>query len=128
MLRYTGMTAFALLLLPVPLVLAAPEGAVDPALEVERFGGVSHAFIEATGPDGTARRHLLRETESTVVVRATGGDPSGRAFFATWDEAGERWFAYSRDSGGSWSRSRALRQELRLRDGAGCQFAFSTTS
>lgn len=118
MLRYPSVIAFALLLVPTSLVLAAPEGPIDPTLEVERFGGVSHVVIEATGLDGIARRHLLHETESSVAVRTTGGDPSGKAFFATWDEDGERWFAYSRDSGESWSRSRRLRQELQLRDGA----------
>jgi len=53
-----------------------------------------------------------------VTVRSTGGDPSGGAKFATWDEGTDRWFAYSRDGGASWSPARPLRQDLRLHDGS----------
>jgi hypothetical protein len=83
------------------------------AMEVERFGGVNRIWIESGG-----EYHLLHETEAEITLQESGADPSGKAQFATWNENGERWHAYSRDHGASWSRSRPLRQELRLIDGA----------
>ena len=93
-----------------------PEPSNRPVLALETLGGTTSIWVETAGPDGSPRRHRVRETDATVVLRSTGGDPAGRANFATWDEAGERWFAYSRDGGASWSPGRQLRQELRLKD------------
>jgi hypothetical protein len=97
-----GILALCLLLIPTMQ-----------AMEVERFGGVNRLWIESAGS-----YHLLRETEEDLTALDSGADPSGKAHFATWDEAGERWHSYSRDGGASWSRSRPLRRELRLVDGA----------
>ena len=98
----------AILLLLIPGLLAS-----EPALEVERSGGTSLLWVESAG-----KRHLLHETDSELTIREAGGDPPDKAFFATWEEAGARWSAYSRDGGESWSPSRLLRRELRLVDGA----------
>jgi len=93
-----------------------PEQSDRPALSLESLGGTTSIWVETTGPDGSPRRHRVRETEAQVVPRSTGRDPADRAKFATWDEAGERWFAYSRDGGATWSPGRQLRRSLRLKD------------
>jgi hypothetical protein len=54
-----------------------------------------------------------------VRALASGWDPSGAAAFVTWTERGrERWTAYSRDGGESWSSPQPTGAELLLRDGA----------
>jgi hypothetical protein len=111
MIRSSGVFVLASLLTSV--LLGGDSAPVDPVLEVERSGASSRLWVKTAG-----ERHLLRETKAGVTVEASGGDPSGKAFFATWDETGERWFAYSRDGGATWSSGRRLRRELRLVDGA----------
>ncbi len=83
-------------------------------LEVEAGSGVQRIWVDS---DDGATRHLLRETADPVVPRGSGQDPSGRARFATWDEAGVRFAAHSRDGGRTWSEAREVRRELRLRAG-----------
>jgi hypothetical protein len=95
-----------------------PEATGRPVLSVEALGGTTSIWVETIGPDGLPRRQSVGETDATVVPRATGGDPAGRARFATWDEDGKRWFAYSRDAGTTWNIGRPLRQSLRLKDAA----------
>ncbi len=105
----------------VPLVLAAviaAPAAGKPRLVVEPGAGVNKVFAEVEVGNGQVRRSLLRVTPSPVTPGATGSDPAGRASFATWNEAGERWFAASQDSGRSWSDSRAIQTALRLLAGA----------
>jgi len=106
-------TLIATLILCLPFAVANLSEA---AMTLETLGGTTSIWVETVGPDGNPRRHRVHETDATVVLRSAGGDPAGRASFATWDEDGERWFAYSRDGGASWSRGRKLRQELRLKD------------
>jgi serine protease AprX len=105
----------------VPFVLAAvlaAPAAGKPRLVVETGAGVNKVFAEVEAGNGQVRRSLLRVTPSQVTPGATGSDPAGRASFATWNEAGERWFAASQDGGRSWSESRAIQTALRLLAGA----------
>jgi serine protease AprX len=93
--------------------------AAAPAVRVDTTDGTSDVWVETQGPDGSLLRTQLRKTRAGVVPGPSGRDPSGRAAFATWDEANDgRWFSYSRDAGLTWSRARRLRPELLLRDGA----------
>jgi hypothetical protein len=89
-----------------------------PVVETETGGGETRIWVVGRGPDGTTQRHLLRETRSAVMVGPSGGGPEGRTAFATWTEDGTRWFSYTRDGGVAWAESRALKTELRLRDGS----------
>jgi hypothetical protein len=90
-----------------------------PELILEQAGGQTRVWIEAPTPDGGLERSLLRTTEASVTPGTTGFDPARRAAFATWSEAGaQRWFAYSRDAGASWSEAQELETHLALRDGA----------
>jgi hypothetical protein len=109
---------FACLLLVPGLLADGITSAPGPILEIERQDDRTLVTVASVGADGELRRHLLRETAAVVTPGATGGDPGGRAFFATWAESGATWFATSRDAGATWARSRPLKTDLRLRDGA----------
>ncbi len=87
-------------------------------LVIEENESGSAIFAELPGEDGATRRVLLRQSPATARVERSGADPSGRALFATWSEAGRRFQAFSRDAGRSWSEARAIATELRLLDGA----------
>ncbi len=109
--------------LACPAADAAPPaggdaGALAPRLVLEPRDGTTRIWIEAIRLDGSPARRLLRETGARVVADRTGGDPAGRAAFATWGEDGQTWFTYRRDAGPGWSEPRRLAQLLRLRDGA----------
>jgi hypothetical protein len=108
-------------------LLAAPSAdaataAQRPVLDLETDAGVTRLWVEVPLADGGTGRQLLRETSAAVALGASGGDPSGRAAFATWDETDgterRRWFSVSRDAGTSWVEARELQIDLRLRDGA----------
>ncbi len=104
----------------IPLALAfalAAPAAAKPRLTVEPGAGVNRVFVEVDVGNGQVRRSLVRVTASPVVPGATGSDPAGRAFFATWNEGGERWFSATRD-GLTWSEARAIETGLRLHAGA----------
>jgi hypothetical protein len=111
-------TACLLLTLAALSAGAAEDLLGPPALQLERSGGVTRISVEAELPQGGLAHATLRETSAVVTPRRSGRDPAGRAAFATWDEAGQRWFVVSRDGGASWSEARPLRTDLRLRDGA----------
>ena len=81
--------------------------------ESVRIGSTTVVQVEAGGRFFEAHR-----TDSAVTALDAGGDAEGTALFATWDEAGRRWSAYSRDGGASWAPARPLNQTLLLRDGA----------
>jgi len=97
---------------------ASADGPVRPTLSVDTAGGMHRVWVETPAPDGTAVRHLLRVTGASVQPGRTGGDPAGRAAFASWTEgAGEPWSSWSRDAGRTWSDARPLATGLRLLDG-----------
>ncbi|HEX6903007.1 MAG TPA: S8 family serine peptidase [Thermoanaerobaculia bacterium] len=106
----------------VPLVLVAAltaPAAGKPRLVVETGAGVNKVFAEVeAGNKGQVRRSLLRMTSAAVTPGVTGSDPAGRASFATWNEAGERWFTATQDGGRSWSNPRAVQTALLLLAGA----------
>lgn len=112
----------ALVVVAAWLLASSARGAVSPLprpeLRLERRGAETLVWLEADGPAGGTTRRLLRITTSEVTPGATGGEPTGRAAFVTWTEAGERWSSYSRDGGASWSQPRPLATDLLLRDGA----------
>ncbi len=96
-------------LLGVVLVSAVgADGSVQPELEVERAASRTIVRVD---------NHELRTTTASVTSPMSGGDPRGTAAFATWAEGTERWGAFSRDGGDSWTPARPIRQEIRLRDG-----------
>jgi hypothetical protein len=113
---------------PVPLLsfltilaVAAPTAGAalpqaPPALQLESTEDGTRIWVEVETPGGGRERHLLRETLAPVSRGKSGGDGSGLALFATWDEGEQRWFSYSRDGGGTWAASRELRTEIRLLD------------
>jgi hypothetical protein len=100
--------------LAVPAVYAAPG---KPQLVVEPGNGANRVFVEVEAGNGQVRRSLLRVTPAAVSPGAAGSDPAGRTSFATWNEAGERWFAATRDGGRTWSDARAIETTLRLHAG-----------
>ncbi len=106
----------------VLLVCATLAPAADlprPRLVLETTGELTSVWVDSIAADGATARTLLRVTPAGVAPGVTGRDPAGRAAFATWTEDSlDRWFAYSRDAGRTWSEARPLRDELRLRDGA----------
>jgi hypothetical protein len=100
-------------------LLAGPLAAETARLAVRHDGARGQVWVETLAADGSALRHLVREGAASVRPAATGFDPRGRAAFVTWSEGGpERWTAFSRDGGRTWSSAQALRTDLRLLDGA----------
>jgi hypothetical protein len=113
-----GFLALILVLAATP-ALSAEGAALRPLLAVEEEGGRKVLYVELADARGATVRHRLRQTGAELRPGATGGDPAGRAAFATWIEgSGEDWFSYSRDGGASWEPARRLRTDLRLLDGA----------
>ncbi|HHN74168.1 MAG TPA: PKD domain-containing protein [Acidobacteria bacterium] len=89
-----------------------------PELSVERIETGTTISVTSRLPDGTTHSQTLRTTRSRVSSPLTGADARSQAVFALWEEDGVRWSATSRDGGRHWSDARALKMELRLRDGA----------
>ena len=108
----------------VVLVLSSLWGASSmaadaPRLALEGRGSRRQLSVELVQADGTVARHLLKRGVSGVRPGASGWDPAGTAAFVTWTERGpERWIAYSRDGGSSWSAPQPTGTALLLRDGA----------
>lgn len=101
----------------VAVAAAGSDGApARPTLQVERDRvGDTLIYVGAVG--GGAPRQLLHRTSATVTPGATGVDQGGAAQFVTWEEAGQRWFSVSQDSGRTWWESRPVDTRLMLRDG-----------
>lgn len=81
-------------------------------------GGAQVAEIARDSSDNIVlygQAELHRTVEPVSELRS-GGDPSGVGLFVIWNEAAERWGAFSRDAGASWSRARPIRVGLQLRD------------
>jgi len=89
-----------------------------PVLFVEPLEGASRIWVETNAGEEVAAPRLLRTTTARVEPGPAGGDPEGRAVFATWKENGETWFSFSRDGGTSWEPASRLATELRLLDRA----------
>jgi hypothetical protein len=93
----------------------APE---VPRLVIDRTAGRGALFVELARPEGAAVRHLLKDGVIAVRAVAAGWDPAGTAAFVTWSESdGDRWVAYSRDGGRSWSAPQTFGTALKLRAG-----------
>jgi hypothetical protein len=115
-----GLTGLLILFFTLPGASVASDVAPPsgPSLVLETGEALNRVWVEVAAPDGTIAKTLLRETTASITLGETGLDPTGRAAFARWTEAGtETWFSFSRDEGNSWSRGRPLETRLRLRDG-----------
>jgi hypothetical protein len=86
-------------------------------LDVERAGDVYRLWARVDTSRGT-ERVLLRESVAEIRPGRSGGDPAGRAVFATWTEAPDAaWSTFSRDGGTTWVEARPLDATLHLRAG-----------
>jgi hypothetical protein len=82
-------------------------------------GKVTRLWVEVEGGDRAITGHLLRTTSNPIVPGSVGSDPTGSALFVTWTEGDDqRWSAFSRDGGATWSEPRPNAGILRLRDSA----------
>ena len=100
------------------LSLSAIPASAKPRLLVQPGAGANQVVVEVDAGNGQVRRSVVRTTPSPVTPGATGADPANRASFVTWNEAGERWFAMTRDRGQSWTEARAIETALRLHAGS----------
>src|SRR3954470_20930581 len=98
----------ALILIFGAVLAGTARAAGKPRVVVEPGTGGTRIFVEVEAGNGQVRRSLLRGTPAAVTPGAAGQDPAGRAAFVSWTEGTERWFAASRDQGGSWSEPRAI--------------------
>jgi hypothetical protein len=106
----------------VLVLLFAPALASSdiPRISVEFEAGQNLMWVEVSSADGKATRHLLRRSEAPVTPGTSGSDASGQAGFVTWTEDGiDRWAAYSRDGGRTWSEPRPEPTELRSHSSSG---------
>jgi len=104
-----------LALLIATVVVPAFASPSTPILSVHRDQEVDQLWIEVSAEDGETSRRLLRRAETRIVPGSAGTDPTGKTAFATWTENGdERWAAYSRDAGSSWSTAVPEPTELRF--------------
>jgi len=102
---------FVLILLLAP-ALAGPG---QPRISVESETGRDLMWVEIPSANGESTRHLLRRSDAPITPAASGSDPKGKAVFVTWIEDGiDRWAAYSRDGGLTWSEPRPEPTEVRL--------------
>ncbi|GAB4370852.1 MAG: hypothetical protein Kow0062_05940 [Acidobacteriota bacterium] len=117
----------AVRLFPVLIVLVVACAAVVPSasgddlrapdLRLEALPDGTTRIIAEYVRDGQAEREVLRETRARVALEVAGGDPSGRALFATWREDGRLFEAHLRAAEGRWSAAERVSEALRLRDG-----------
>jgi hypothetical protein len=113
--RLSSVFAIAVLALPPAAHGAAAAPRDEPRLATTASeGGANRLWFELRRDGSVAVRRQIRETAATLGALETGGDPGGNAYFAAWTENGERWSAFSRDAGVTWSRARPLRDDLRL--------------
>lgn len=112
-------SAIALSFCGFALAAATPASSDrKPKLDVVRGeDGVNRISVTSPGPSGPRAPQLLRETSAPVSLGVTGLDPSHRASFVTWEEAGLRWFSITRDGGNTWWAARETAMNIMLRDG-----------
>ncbi len=111
--RFATLIAVALL----ALSLAHAAAPVPLALDAERSGGKTRITIDLPQADGASRRVTLRETTSDVVLKHAERLGDGASIYALWEEAGQRWSAFSTNGGANFVEAEPVRTALQLRDG-----------